>query len=199
MGLKVADNGGGDFERAPEGNHIGICYQIIDLGMQKSVWNDKESWKHKVRIAWELPTELMEDGRPFSVSKNYTASLSEKSNLRKNLESWRGRKFTPEELEGFDLANIIGKPCMVQVVHNESNGKIYANVETVASIPKGVTAPAQVNESLVFDLEKDMDKFDSLPDWLKERINTNPPADVDHPGNNSTHSSLDDFDDDIPF
>jgi len=37
------------------------------------------------------------------ISKRYTMSLGEQSTLRKDLESWRGKKFTPEELQGFDL------------------------------------------------------------------------------------------------
>ena len=43
----------------------------------------------------------MPDGKPFLVRRRYTASLHEKSALRKDLESWRGRAFTNVELDGF--------------------------------------------------------------------------------------------------
>ena len=39
---------------------------------------------------------------------------------------------------GFDLVNILGKPCMVTVAHNEK-GK--AKVIGVSGLPKGVTCP----------------------------------------------------------
>jgi len=37
-------------------------------------------------------------GEPMSISKNYTASLSDMATLREDLKNWRGRDFTPEEL-----------------------------------------------------------------------------------------------------
>ena len=41
-----------------------------------------------------------------TISATYTLSLGERSNLRKMLESWRSRAFTPEELQGFDLEKV---------------------------------------------------------------------------------------------
>lgn len=79
----------------------------------------------------------------------YTASLSEKANLRKHLEAWRGKKFTPEELEGFSLTNILGAPCMLSVIHSDQ-GK--AKISSVSQIPKGMTCPKQMLPSVVFDL-----------------------------------------------
>jgi hypothetical protein len=67
-------------------------------------------------------------GKPFTVSKFYTASLGEKANLRADLKNWRGRDFTDEELAGFEAKNILGKPCMLSVVETESEGKTYSNI-----------------------------------------------------------------------
>ncbi|MHA1379626.1 MAG: hypothetical protein ACTSRG_14730 [Candidatus Helarchaeota archaeon] len=46
-------------------------------------------------------------------------SLHAKATMRKFLESWRGKKFTKEELEGFDLQKILGKPCQLQIIHSD--------------------------------------------------------------------------------
>lgn len=172
----IAKNEGKDFEITPAGNFVGRCYQIVDLGWQTSEWNGERKNQHKVRISFELPTELMKEGenagRPFSVSNNYTVSLHEKSNLRKALEAWRGKKFSDTELEGFELDKIIGLPCMIQVIHNEVGDKTYANISSIASLPAGVECPEAVNPQLVYDNDKATeDEFQALPEWLRNKIN----------------------------
>jgi hypothetical protein len=65
--------------------------------------------------------------------------LSEKSRLRPTLEAWRGRKFTKEELDGFDLEKLIAAPCQIQIVHNISDeGRIYGNMQAVVPSAKGM-------------------------------------------------------------
>lgn len=159
---------GGDFPKAPVGTHVARCYQVIDLGHQKIVWQGKEKWQPKVMFSWELCNELMEDGRPFSVSNRYTLSLAEQSVLRPSLESWRGKPFTDEELSGFDVKNVLGAYCMLGVVHNSSDGKTYANVSAILPLPKGMARPAPVNENLYFNIDDgDVSK---LPDWLQNVV-----------------------------
>ena len=75
---------------------------------------------------WELPTETVEvEDRTETrvLSKQYTCSLSDTASLRKDLDSWRGRRFTDEELKGFDLRNIVGVPCQLSITNEERNGK----------------------------------------------------------------------------
>lgn len=193
MSLTATDTGGGDFEQTPEGVYTARCYRIIDLGTQKGseAFGGKE--QHKVMVSWELIGAVdpkMEEGdnkgKPFSVHKRYTVSLSEKANLRADLEAWRGKKFTAEELKGFDLSTIIGAYCTIQVVHDET-GK-YANVNSIMAF-KGAK-PAPVNEDVVFDIdEPDMKIFDSLseslkgtimqaPEWDKKQAPATPSKDV---------------------
>jgi hypothetical protein len=176
----VKDTGGGDFELAPEGNHVAVCYMVVDLGVQQTSFGEK----HKILIGWELVNEPMKDGRPFVISQQYTASLSEKANLRRDLESWRGRKFTKEELDGFDVSNVVGVPCMISVVHSESNDKHYANVGSVAGLPKGMDKPTAENKIVAYSLETDEQAmYDLLPGWIQNKITRpsgfNPNADFD--------------------
>jgi len=163
-----------DFEIAPAGNHVAICYAMVDLGQQHIVYNNEEKWQRKVYIGWELSNEQMADGRPFMVSRQFTMSLHEKSTLRAILESWRGRPFTDDELMGFDLKNILGKPCMVNVVHaTGNNGRTYANVKSIATMPKGMPVPEQINPTMLFEFGDqgfDEDKYINLPQWLQTKI-----------------------------
>ena len=172
MSLTATDKGGADFQITPEGQYVGRCYKIIDMGTQTSTGQFGTKEQHKVMVSWELlDGAKMEDGRPFSVSQFYTVSLHEKSKLRADLEAWRGRKFTTAELEGFDLGTVIGAYCMIQVVHDET-GK-YANVQTIMAY-KGEKPPA-VNPNVVFDIdEPDMAVFDSFSDNMKGKIMSAP-------------------------
>lgn len=199
MGLMATD-AGGTFVLAPSGTHVATCYQVIDLGVQPG---GQYAPKHKVLIGWELTEELMDDGRPFVVSKRYTVSLNEKANLRADLESWRGRRFTDDELKGFDLKAVLGKPCMVTVTHDTSPaGKTYANVRSVAAMPKGMKAPPAVNALVNYDLDApDRAIYERFPQWLKDTIGKAMKADAaGHPNApGSTDEQPPPFDDDIPF
>jgi hypothetical protein len=159
---------GGEFTPCPSGNHLAICYQIIDLGTTLNSFGNKTN---QVYINWELSQELKVNNEPFTIGKFYSNSLNEKSNLRKDLESWRGRPFTPEELEGFDLKQIIGHNCLLNVIHNEKDGKTYANISTVSKTMKGIEIPEQFNKSLIFSFDEYSDEiFNLLPQFLREKI-----------------------------
>lgn len=115
-----------NFIPAPDGVHNAVCVDVVDLGMVEGAFGTK----HKLKLVWEIE-EKMDSGKPFIVGKRYTVSLHEKSTLRKDLKSWRGRDFTAEELKEFDLESVIGAPCQLVVVHSETEGTTYANVSNV--------------------------------------------------------------------
>src|ERR1043165_114898 len=131
MSLKVSATSGGEMQLTPEGTYIGRCIKVIDLGTQTSTGQFGTKSQKKVMVTWELLDDevKMEDGRPFAVSQFYTASLHEKAQLRKDLESWRGKKFDDKELEGFDMLDVLGTYCMIQVIHSKDGQ--YANVQTI--------------------------------------------------------------------
>ncbi len=123
-----------NFEPCPEGLHHAVCVDVVDLGIVKGAFGDKP----KVRIVWQIEEENQKLRR-FTARKQYTLSLHEKANLRKDLEAWRGRKFTEDELNGFDLEKLLTANCQIQVVHDISDeGTVYANVQAVVPAPKNV-------------------------------------------------------------
>lgn len=170
MSLVMKDTGGGDFELIPSGTHLARCYLMADLGHQKTSYQGSELIKPQVLISWELTNEKMKDGRPFVISKTYTASLNEKANLRAHLESWRSRAFTEEEAKAFDLKKVLGAACQLSIVHNESKGKTYANIKAVTSIPKGITAPDLINPKVAYELGDEL-AWEKLPEWIQKKIN----------------------------
>ena len=156
------------------GTHTAICYSVIGIGTQI---NERFQSAHKqVIIMWEMCDEnIVIDGeeKPKAMSKTYTASLNEKATLRKDLESWRNKAFTPEELKGFDLQNILGKPCLLSVVEEEKNGNKYSKIASIASIPKGMNKDmTPVNPLRLFDICENprvSPEFANLPEWVQKR------------------------------
>lgn len=172
MSLTVNANTVSTIAPIPQGTYLGVCNMLVDLGVQYN-----EAFKNssrKVLIGWEIPSELITiDGedKPRTISKRYTASLNESANLRQDLAAWRGRDFTPEELAAFDLRSIVGTSCMINIIHRESNGRTYANIQSIMALPKGMPK-GQLNEKpLVFDLDTGtVDDVDYLPRWIGDII-----------------------------
>lgn len=112
----------------PEGLHQAVCIDVVDLGMQKGQWGEK----HKIQIRWQTDLQHDDTGRRFQLRKMYTLSLHEKAALRKDLETWRGRKFSEDELDGFDLEKLLGANCQLQVIHNiTDDGRTYDNIQAI--------------------------------------------------------------------
>lgn len=165
-------------ELIPSGNYIARCYQMIEIGTVSEFIMGKQVTLKKVRIGWELPTETRifkpENGeQPLVISKEYTLSMNEKSNLRKDLKSWRGKDFTDDEARSFDITKLLGAPCMLNIIHKPSKdqSRVYEEIAGITSIPKGMQTPAQVNKTFVLSYEDfDISVFESLPDFIKTKM-----------------------------
>jgi hypothetical protein len=138
--MPIYASAGGDFKPAPAGAHAAICVDVIDLGVILTEYAGLKKPQHKVRIVWQIDEER-DDGKLFTVSRPYTLSLHQKATLRRDLESWRGKSFTEDELKRFDLESLIGVPAMLNVIHAFKEGKTFANVAGVMKLMKGLSAP----------------------------------------------------------
>lgn len=165
---------GGNFEKPKPGTYAAVCFKVVDLGVQEIVFQGKKKHMPKMIIGWEID-EKMKDGRPFVVNKLYTKSMAETANLRKDLESWRGKGFSEDEISLFNESKILGKGCLLTLVESE-DGK-YVNIKTVTGLPKGMQAPDQINPNVVLSLHPDefnQSVFDGLHDKLKAKIMLSP-------------------------
>lgn len=134
MAIYVSDNGGGNFTPHPTGLHQMVCCDVIDNGVCETAYGPK----HKITIRWQSQ-ETNEKGYRLTVQGRYTASLNDKARLRHDLESWRGKAFTADELRKFDVENLIGANAMVNVTHRQgTDGKTWANVASLAPLMKGM-------------------------------------------------------------
>lgn len=203
--MALTAKAGGNIDPCPAGNHIARCISVIDLGTQTTEYNGETRHAHQVRIIWELPLEQKvfkeEKGKqPYIISRTYTLSLGKKATLRADLVSWRGKEFTEDELRGFNLENILGAYCMLNIVHKQERNDTYANVSSVASIPKGMSKPEGINPTTFFSLEEyDDNVFQSLPDKTKEKIQKSPEFQNLGNPNHSEASPPPYGEEDIPF
>jgi hypothetical protein len=134
--MAIIAKGSGDFTPAPEGLWPGVCVDVVDKGIVESKMYKP---RHMIQIRWVIDAEPpLADGKPHMAVRSFGLTLGEKSALRPFLEAWRGKKFTDEELEGFDVERLIGVCGQVQILHSKTNGKTYGNVQAVVPYPRGM-------------------------------------------------------------
>lgn len=178
MAITATSEGGSGFEPIAAGTYAARCYSMVHIGTITEAYMGQPKKQNKVRLTWELPTELKEfkegEGeKPYMVSKDYALSMYEKANLRKHLESWRGKKFTEDEAKSFDVTKLLGKECLLSIIHKPSKdgSKVYAEIASISTLPKGMTCPPQINPTFEFSWENfDREKFNLLPEWLREKM-----------------------------
>lgn len=154
MPIIAKAEGNANYQTHPEGQHPAICVDVHDVGLVE--YNSPEGVKvqHKVDIYWfcgfyktdpQGNDALDDNGNPVPlfVRQRYTLSVHEKSKLRPHLESWYGKRFTEAQVaKGLDIEKVIGRPCLLVVVHETKGENTYANVSTIVALPKGMEAPA---------------------------------------------------------
>lgn len=209
VAIVAKSKGESTFTPVSEGLHLAICSAVVDLGMQPGSDMYPQP-KRQVYLRFDCIDETVQfekDGVPQSgparCGATYTLSLGGKSKLRPLLESWRGRKFTEQELEGFDIAKLLNVPCQIQVLHTHKGGKTYADVQTIVPWPKGTAKPAAAKDAVVYSpIEHSDEAYSLLPQWLQQKISErlgNTEEDLKKSPAPIATNGTEDFDDDVAF
>ena len=171
-------NNGSGGQTVPAGTHVARCYQIIHIGTILDTYQGEEKLVNKVRLVFELPLETADFGKgeqPFSIGRDFTLSMHEKSGLRAFVQGWLGKAFTDAEANKFDIATLLGKEGMVNVMHRNANtGRTYADIKGASPLVKGMTCPPLVNSAFLLDYDsEDFDlRFKMLPEWLQNKVSS---------------------------
>jgi hypothetical protein len=156
----IISDTGSSFEQLEEGLHPAVSILIASIGTHRTPFKNEDGTDKvlkKMIVQWETAKGL--------IAKEYTVSLNEKANLRKDLESWRGKKFTETELKGFDMKTLLGVPCTVQVMHNDNGYAIVTAVLPKTGEFKHTKTP------VLFDIdETEGDAYDRLPNWVQKKV-----------------------------
>lgn len=169
-----------DFEIPPAGGpYVAICTRFIDLGTQFSEAYNKTA--HKIMIGWELADMADSQNRPFQIAKRYTFSMHAKSQLRRDLEAWRGTPFQDKDFgpNGFNCSKLLGKGCQMIIAHSEGQqaDRVYANVGAIMAMGRGMVTPEPVSPLEYLALtpdEFDQAVYGGLSDGLKRIIEQSP-------------------------
>ncbi len=181
--MKIKDRAKPKVPPVEPGVYMAVCIGFIDLGEQYS--EKFKSYTNKGMYVWELPGETIEiDGeqKPRQLSKEFTISASNKSNLRKFIETWNSKNYSDEDFMEFDVFEQVGKPCQLNVVLNET--KEYSNVDNLMPIPRGFPAPTTDTKLIKWDMDAWNDEvFQELPEWIQEKIKKSTQYQKDHAPN----------------
>ena len=170
------NTGGG--QTVPAGTHVARCYQIIHIGTILDTYQGEEKLVNKVRLVFELPLETADFGKgeqPFSIGRDFTLSMHEKSGLRAFVQGWLGKSMSDAEANRFDIATLLGHEGMLNVMHRTANtGRTYADIKGASPLVKGMTCPPLVNASFLLDYDsEDFDlRFKMLPEWLQNKVSS---------------------------
>jgi len=178
MGI-IAKKPENDFKKVEPGSYVARCFSMIEIGTIDTEYKGAKKKSHKVMLTFELPEELevfyIDKGlEPYAVSKTYTLSMFKDSNLRKDLEGWRGKGFTEQEAEAFDITVLLGLPCMLSVIHEPGitdPSKTYVKIASISRLPKKTECPPQINPTKLLSYDNfNWDVFNALSDYLKDKI-----------------------------
>lgn len=158
------------FDPIEAGTHPAIFVRRIDLGTQEDIFQGHSSFIRKVLLGFEVPTARYtnDDGEehPRIMYREYTESMGPKAWLRKHFESWRGKAYTPEEIETeVDIDKALGRPALITIVHKvgKSSGRTYGELVSIVGFPKGSAVPAPELDILTYDMG------DAVPEWMPKR------------------------------
>jgi hypothetical protein len=159
-------------EKPNPGLRVGRLYKIVELGTQTDEYEGQTKRNAKVMITFELAAPMMADGRPFSISKEYTQSLGEKATLRKHLESWKGQAMTEQEHKDFDPKKLLGKVGCLNLTLT-ARGKI--KIDSISGLMEGMAKPEPFNPQSYFSMDDfDVEAFQAMPNWIKAKIESSP-------------------------
>ena len=173
MSLKIKKKAVSEIPAMEDGTYPAVCVGIVDLGEQYNA--TFKNFSEKILVIFEIPSETLEiDGekKPRWLSKEFTASMGDKGNLKKFLISWRGKAFTDAELDGeYDITEMLGSSCLLQVLKEEKKDRFFNNISAAIAMPSGIPGVVPVTEPFAFDLDEwNEETFAALPEWIQNKI-----------------------------
>ena len=125
--MKLSEKRNSTFTPHPEtdGPIKAVLVDITEPKKRMTQYGEKDEF----RLVFETEAMDTENDRRFCIwSRGYTPSLNEKSALRKDLKKMMGRDLTANELDEFDLEDLIGHGIKLIIQHEHKDDKTYANI-----------------------------------------------------------------------
>ncbi len=193
--VATAKDTGGGFDPHPEGQYAMVCVDVVNLGTRIEQFGDGDP-RETAKVALVFASGERKNDQLYLVTVEMTNSMNEKANLRKFLESWRGKSYTPKQAEaGVPLQALHGHTALVSVEHiTTKRGRQFARVRAIAPLPKAMPAPnGDVLETYSRPSFFDERKKEYAKQLAEHRARS------DDPGPTASEEPYLDPDDDLPF
>lgn len=167
----MAKETGSPRELLPQGNVQGVCYGVIELGHRTG----KFGIKHEACVLFEIPSLRYEDenkvDKPKGINKFYNITLHPDSNMGKDLTSWRGKAFTEQEKEGFDITKLIGANCLLNIAHKQKqDGTMKDEIASITPLMQGMAKLTPENTLVNYSIADNGFDFAGVPEWAHKMI-----------------------------
>lgn len=180
-----------------EGQFVAQCVDTIDLGEHVHAFAGDDSYiEQKCALVFRTGEKNAETGEYIDVNQEFTVSMSEKAKLRKFLEQWRGKAYTPDQIKaGVPLEKLTGNQGLLTIAQrqNKAGTRTYAEIKACVGIPKmmvsTVTNYADYKRAEFWAVRK----AEYAAEVTKFRASVEPPEFSDLP------AALQDEADDLPF
>jgi hypothetical protein len=150
MADEIVVTGESGFAPAPEGQHLAVCVDVVDLGERvESFQGGTPKITKKVALVFQLADTNPDTGESFEASIEKTIAFGQTAGLRKFLSAWRGKAYSDAEAAaGVPLAKLVGVNAIVQIEHRTSKkGRIYATISNIMP-PMKNTAKLAISDYL---------------------------------------------------
>jgi hypothetical protein len=162
-----------DYTPIPEGTHRAVASAVVSIGLQNNPFGKP---KPQLLIRYEITDIRIENevsgqsvSEPMVKWQYYSVSLHKDANLRRDLESWRDKGFTKEELKGFDVMSVLGHACQVTIIHDHSGDQVKDKIRTVGKFTGAGEIPRPELEIIRYT-DDEIEQWDLLPEFIKEKI-----------------------------
>lgn len=135
--------------------------RVIELGDQE----DKYGVKTKVVLAFTIPGQTIEIDGEKKQRMMMTFPLNQTSNPDATLMKYM------KALGGATWEDVIGKPCMIEITHKDTQKGMRANISNITKPMNGMDVPEPDCDVYIFDFEKpDKSVFDKLSEFRQQQI-----------------------------
>lgn len=138
-----SNNGGSTFQQHPVGFCLGVLVDVFALtevnryfGKTSPSSGRVDNFPTVLKLHFVFSTDvLMEDGRPFIITKDYNYSSNPKSNLVKDVMSWLPA-LAKVDIATFDWERLLGQMATLNILQNEYRtrpGEFYSYISQILS------------------------------------------------------------------
>lgn len=139
----TAKDSGGSFEAHPEGQYAAVCADVVNFGIRVEDFPGSEPREVAKAALVFVSGQRQENGELTIVTVEMTLSMHEKANMRRFLESWRGKSYSAQQAEaGVPLHKLQGQAALMSIEQiTTKRGRLFAKVSSISPLPKDMEPP----------------------------------------------------------